>query len=144
MTSRWENSYQIRHTQILENRKIKERLINLTILKLEVEVLVTQSCPPLCDLMDCSPAGSSVRGILQARNTGVGCLSLLQGMFPTQGSNPGLQHCRRILYCLSHQGTSPGSSDCPTLSLLHFAAASAVWRHFLGSHSGLLTLHVSK
>ena len=37
------------------------------------------------------------------RNTGVGSLSLLQGIFPTQGSNPGLPHCRRILYQLSHE-----------------------------------------
>ena len=44
-----------------------------------------------------------VQGILQA-NTGVGSLSLLQGIFPTQGSNPGLQHCRQILYHLTHQG----------------------------------------
>jgi len=32
---------------------------------------------------------------------------LLQGIFPTQGSNPGLPHCRQTLYCLSHQGTIP-------------------------------------
>ena len=38
------------------------------------------------------------------QNTGVGSLSLLQEIFPTQGSSPGLPHCRRILYCLSHQG----------------------------------------
>ena len=37
------------------------------------------------------------------QNTGVGSRSLLQGIFPTQGSNPGLPHCRRILYWLSHQ-----------------------------------------
>ena len=37
------------------------------------------------------------------QNTGVGSLSLLQGIFPTQGVNPGLPHCRLILYCLSHQ-----------------------------------------
>jgi len=36
---------------------------------------------------------------------GVGSLSLLQGIFPTQGSNPGLPHCRRILYQLSHKGS---------------------------------------
>ena len=36
------------------------------------------------------------------QNTGVGSLSLLQGIFPTQRSNPGLPHCRRILYQLSH------------------------------------------
>ena len=38
-------------------------------------------------------------------NTGVGSLSLLQGIFPTQGLNPGLPHCRWILYQLSHQGS---------------------------------------
>ena len=39
------------------------------------------------------------------QNTGVGSLSLLQGIFPTQGLNPGLLHRRRILYQLSHQGS---------------------------------------
>ena len=39
------------------------------------------------------------------QNTRVGSLSLLQGIFPTQGSNPGLLHCRQILYQLSHEGS---------------------------------------
>ena len=39
------------------------------------------------------------------QNTGVGSLSLLQGIFPTQGLNPGLPYCRQILYQLSHQGS---------------------------------------
>ena len=39
------------------------------------------------------------------KNTGVSCHFLLQGMFPTQGSNPGLLHCRQMLYPLSHQGS---------------------------------------
>ena len=38
------------------------------------------------------------------QNTGVNSLSFLQGIFPTQGSNPGLPYCRRILYQLSHKG----------------------------------------
>ena len=42
------------------------------------------------------------------QNTGVGSLTLLQGIFPTQGSNPGLPHCRQILYQLSHQGSLLG------------------------------------
>ena len=37
------------------------------------------------------------------QNTGVGSLSLLQGILPTQGSNPGLPHCRQILYQPSHK-----------------------------------------
>ena len=40
------------------------------------------------------------------QNTGVGSLALLQGIFPTQGSNPDLLHCRWILYQLSHKGSS--------------------------------------
>ena len=39
------------------------------------------------------------------QNTGVGSLSLLQGIFPTQGSSPGLPHCRRFLYQLSQNGS---------------------------------------
>ena len=153
----------------------------------KVKVLVTQSCPTLCDPTDCSPPGSSVCRILQARilewvampssrgssrprgrahvscissfgrwildhlshlsvtawlllllsfclillwvwvsescsvvsdslqlhglhspwnspgqNTGVDGFSHLQGIFPTQGLNPGLPYCRQILYQLSH------------------------------------------
>ena len=41
----------------------------------------------------------------QGQDTGVGSLSLLQGIFPTQGSNPGLPHCRLIFYQLSHKGS---------------------------------------
>ena len=44
-------------------------------------------------------------GISPGQNTGVGSLSLLQRLFPTQGSNPGLPHCRQILYQLKHQGS---------------------------------------
>ena len=40
------------------------------------------------------------------KSTGVGCHFLLQGILPTQGSNPGLLHCRQTLYHLSHQGIS--------------------------------------
>jgi len=58
----------------------------------------TQSRPTLCHPMDC-PWNS------QGQNTGVGSLSLLQGIFPTQGSNPALAHCRQILYQLSHKGS---------------------------------------
>ena len=59
---------------------------------------VAQSCPTLCYLMDC-PWNSP------GQNTGVGSLFLLQGIFPTQESNLGLLHCRKILYQLSHKGS---------------------------------------
>ena len=66
---------------------------------------VAQSCPTLCDPMDCSIQGSSVHEIFQARVLEWGCHFLLQGIFPTQGLNPGLLHCRQTLYLLSHQGS---------------------------------------
>ena len=66
---------------------------------------VNQSFPTLCGPMDCSPPGSSVHGASPGKNTGVGCHALLQGIFPTQRWNPGLPHCRLILYHLSHQGS---------------------------------------
>ena len=69
----------------------------------EVKVLVTQLCPILCNPMDCSPLGSSVLEIFQARIPEWVDHSLLQGIFPTQGLGPGLLHCRQILYHLSHQ-----------------------------------------
>ena len=65
--------------------------------------LVTQSCPILCVPMDGSPPGSSVHGHSPGKNTGVGASS--RGIFPSQGWNPGLLHCRQILYHLSHQGS---------------------------------------
>ena len=64
------------------------------------EVKFTQSCLTLCD-----PHGLYSPWNSPGQNIGVGSLSLLQGIFPTQGSNPGLPHCRRILYQLSHKGS---------------------------------------
>ena len=64
--------------------------------------LIVQSCMTLCDPVDCSLPDSSVQGSSLGVNTGVGCHALLQGTFPTQGSNPGLPCCRRILYQLSY------------------------------------------
>ena len=66
--------------------------------------LVTHSCLTLWNPKDCSLPGSSVHEDSPGKNTGVGCHALLQGIFPTQGLNLGLPHCRWILYHLSHQG----------------------------------------
>ena len=67
-------------------------------------MLVAQSCPTLCNTMDCSLPGSSAPGILQT-----GILEWVaipfSGNLLTQGLNLGLLHCRKILYCLSHQGS---------------------------------------
>ena len=64
--------------------------------------LITQSCLTLCDPMDCSLPGSFVHGDSPGKHTGVGCHALHQGIFPTQGSNRGLLHCRWILYQLRY------------------------------------------
>ena len=64
--------------------------------------MLTQSSH--CDPKDCSPPGCPVRGDSPGKNTGVGCHALLQGIFPTQGSNSGLSHCRQILYHLRGLG----------------------------------------
>ena len=65
--------------------------------------LVAQSCLTLCDPMDYSLPGSSVHRDSLGKNTGLGCHALLQGIFPSQGLNSGLLHCRWTLYHVSHQ-----------------------------------------
>ena len=69
-----------------------------------------QSYLTLCDPMDCSPPGSSVHGIdSPGKNTGVGCHALLQGIFPTQGSNLCLLYLLHwqagVLYHQCHLGS---------------------------------------
>ena len=67
----------------------------------KVKVKVVQSCPTLYDPMDLNNPRNS-----PGQNTGVGSLSLLQRIFPAQGWNPGLLHCRWILCQVSHKGSS--------------------------------------
>ena len=69
-----------------------------------------QSSLNLCNLMDCSPPGSSVHGILQAR-----MLEWIK-IFPTQGSNLGLLHSRQILYCWASREALE-VSDVPIIEL---------------------------
>ena len=66
-----------------------------------------QLCRILCIPMYYSPPGSSVHGDSPSKNTGVGCHALLQGIFSTQGLNPGPPHCKQILYSLSHGEVQP-------------------------------------
>ena len=90
-----------------------------------VMCLVTQLCPTLCDPTDCSPPDSSVLGDSPGKNTEVGFYALLQGIFPTQESNPVLPHCRQILYCLSHQEA--------VIWYLYFCFSFENWSHFPSS-----------
>ena len=66
------------------------------------------------------------------KNAGVGCHALLQGIFSTQRSNPGLPHYRQILYCLSHQG-SPFPWLCCVYSLITFALSTDIMRKARGA-----------
>ena len=75
-----------------------------------MKVKAPQSCLTL------QPHGLHSPWNLPGQNTGVGSLSLLQGIFPTQGLKPCLLHCRRILYQLSHQG-SPKILECAAYPL---------------------------
>ena len=65
-------------------------------------VLVAQSCPTLCNPVDCSPPGSSVHGILQARILGWVAIPFSRGSSQSRDRNC-FSRCRQILYCLSHQ-----------------------------------------
>ena len=73
-------------------------------------VLLLSHVRLLWPLANCSLPGSSVHGIL--KNTVMGCHCLLQGIFPMQESNPGLLHCRQILYRLSYEGSPAISQSC--------------------------------
>ena len=73
---------------------------------MKVKVLVAQLFLTLCNPMDCSSQAPLWNS--PGKNTAVACQSLLQVIFLIQGSNMDLLHCRRILYCLSYQGSPEG------------------------------------
>ena len=66
---------------------------------------VAQSCPTLCNPHGLEPTRLLCPWDFPGKGTRAGCHFLLQEIFPTQGLNPGLLHCRQTLYHLSHQGS---------------------------------------
>ena len=87
----------------------KEALSNIYIKDLYIyiyiyEVKWSESCSFVSDSLQLHGLYSPWNSL--GKNTGVGCHFLLQRIFPTQGSNPALLHCRKILHCLSHWGRS--------------------------------------
>ena len=90
--------------------------------------------------MDCSLPGSSVHGDSIGKNTGVGCHFLLQGIFPNQEPNPGLLHCRQILYQLSYEGSPILPWLCIISALTGVREHSEVWL-WLSLGPGLRGLH---
>ena len=83
----------VQNLQLENTLHVREKKTTTT-----MKVSVAQSYLTVCNPMDCSLCPWDSPG----KNTGVGAFSSM-GIFPTQGSNPGLLHCRQILYCLSHQ-----------------------------------------
>ena len=87
---------------------VKERLLFPVWLRLTMWFYSTSEVSESkCSVMSDSlrPHGLHSPRNSPGQNTGVGSLSLLQGIFPTQRPNPGLPHCKRILYQLSHKGS---------------------------------------
>ena len=93
--------YQNEHTHKHISTHKHTPLLFASIWDLYLYALITQSCLTHCHPMDCY-LPLSMRFFRE--NTGVGCHSLLQRIFPTWGSNLGFLFCRQILYHLSHQG----------------------------------------
>ena len=86
----------------------QEPSMRIFVLKKELEKSESISHPVMSDSLQ--PHGLQPVRLLYSwnspgKNTGLGCHSLLQGIFPIWGLNPGILHCRQILYCLSHQGS---------------------------------------
>ena len=116
---------------------------------------VTPSCPTLCDPVDCKPSRLLCPWDSPGKNTGVGCHALLQGTFPTQELDPGLLHCRQILYPMSQQGnprtlewvampSSRGSS--PPRDRTHVSRISCIGRWVLHHQQHLgspIIMHLS-
>ena len=99
--------------------------------------LVAQSCPP----HGLWPIGLLCPWSSPGKNTGVGCHFLLQGIFATWGSNLGLLHWRRVLYCLSHHKAGAAHSGCQH----RFYEMVPYWLHLcklltLNSHYTILNL----
>ena len=84
----------------------------------------SESCSVLSDSL--RPNGLYSPWNSPGQNTGMGSFSLLQGIFPTQGSNPGLPHCRQILYQLSHN-RSPVYSISEVKSLSRVCLFAILW-----------------
>ena len=96
---------------------------NSQILKalMKVKESESESCSVVSDSL--WPHGLYSPWNFPGQNTGVGSHSLLQGIFPTQESNPGLPHCRRVFYRLSHQG----SPRILCIAFAYHGQISGVW-----------------
>ena len=98
------------------------RVTGFTSEEKRAKVKIAQLCLTLCNPMNCT-----VHGIPTGQNTGVGSLFLLQGVFPIQESNPGLSHCRQILYQLSPEEKKGSLKGAQVYEVLLSEAGSALY-----------------
>ena len=96
--------------------------------------LGAQSCSTLCNLIDFNLPGSSIQRDSPGKNTGVDCHALLQGIFPTQGLNPGLLHCRWIPYHLSHNGSTYTNNVYVIQMMNTYVCTGAKWLFTIWRH----------
>ena len=110
------NRYLYRENTELANRHMKKYLTSLAIRKMQIKTIERFHVTPTqmtINKRQIITVENSLEGSQKflcpwnfpGKNTGVGCHFLLQRIFPNQGSNPGLPHCRQMLYRLSHQGS---------------------------------------
>ena len=81
---------------LLDSVVVKKFRLMVSSRLMKVKVLVTQSCPTLCDPMDCSLPWLLCPWNSPGKNTRMDCHSLVQGIFTAQGLNPGFLHCREF------------------------------------------------
>ena len=104
--------------------------------------VVAQSCLTVCHAIDCSRQALLCPWNSAGKNTVVGCHSLLQGIFLTQGWNPGLLHCGQILHHLSHQFGSLQSLSCVRLFATPWIAARQASLSITNSQSSLRLMSI--
>ena len=110
MLTPWEQSYDIPRQHVKKQNITLLTKVHIVkamlfpVVMYECAMLNYPLCLTVCDPIDCSSPGSSDHEYSSGKNIGVDCHALLQGIFPIQVWNPGLLHCRLILYHLSHQG----------------------------------------
>ena len=116
--------------------KIYSTLVNWFFSPVVVVVFIVQSCPALCNPMDCSPPVSSVRGILQIRILEWYFCALLQEVefFPTQELNPYLLHCRQAFFFTPWASWEAHAIHQPHPNATH-QCSKMVKRGVCGSHS---------
>ena len=110
-SSRQWKRVEVRNT-FYRSRKLKACVVSLCTSPHSVVVVQSLSRGQLLRPHGLSPARLLCLWDFPGKNTGVGCHFLIQGIFLTQGSNPGLLHCRQILHRLSYEG-SPSSFKPP-------------------------------